>query len=147
MTRIDFYILASKKPDAAEHTACRLAEKAYGLKHSIYIHTSGQQQTAQLDKLLWTFRDGSFVPHQLHRVDAINNSPVIIGHETSLDTELATHHQLLINLEKMAPPFFSRFERVLEIVGADELQRDSARERFKFYRERGYELQTHELAG
>ena len=147
MTRIDFYILASKKPDAAEHTACRLAEKAYGLKHTIYIHTSGQQQTAQLDKLLWTFRDGSFVPHQLHSANAINDSPVIIGHETCSDAELATHHQLLINLEQTVPPFFSRFERVAEIVSADESQRNSARERFKFYRERGYELQTHELAG
>lgn len=147
MTRIDFYILASNKPEAAERTACRLAEKACGLKHAIYIHTAGRQQTLQLDKLLWTFRDGSFVPHQTHGQDELNDSPVIIGHETSPDAELASHHQLLINLDQTVPPFFSRFERVAEIVGADEQQRKAARERFKFYRERGYELQTHELTG
>ncbi len=147
MTRIDFYILASNKPGVAERTACRLAEKAYGLKHAIYIHTGGQQQTTQLDKLLWTFRDGSFIPHQPHCPDELNNSPVIIGHETSPDAELASHHQLLINLDQTVPSFFSRFERVAEIVGADEQQRNAARKRFKFYRERGYELQTHELAG
>jgi len=146
MTRIDFYILGSNKPQAAEHTACRLAEKAYGLKHAIYIHTTGQPQTTQLDKLLWTFRDGSFVPHQPHSSNAMNDSPIIIGHETCSDSELATHHQLLINMDKAVPPFFSRFERVAEIVSAEEPQRSNARERFKFYRERGYELQTHELA-
>ncbi len=146
MTRIDFYILASNQANVAEHTACRLAEKAYGLKHAIYIHTTGQQQSTQLDKLLWTFREGSFVPHQLHSSTTSNDSPIIIGHEVCSDTELATHHQLLINLDQAVPSFFSRFERVAEIVSADEPQRTSARERFKFYRERGYELQTHELA-
>ncbi len=147
MTRIDFYLLSSPQPDASERTACRLAEKAYRLKHAIYIHTHGQQQTVQIDKLLWTFRDGSFVPHQLHGLDASSNSPVIIGHETSPDKELAAHHQLLINLDQTVPPFFSRFERIAEIVSADEQQRKAARERFRFYRDRGYELQTHELAG
>lgn len=147
MTRIDFYILDSNRANATERTACRLTEKAYGLKHAIYIHTSGQQQTAQLDKLLWTFRDGSFIPHQPHEPDRLNSSPVIIGHETAADAELDAHHQLLINLDQDVPPFFSRFERVAEIVGAEEQQRNTARDRFKFYRERGYELQTHELAG
>lgn len=147
MTRIDFYLLNSHQANADERTACRLAEKAYGLRHAIYIHTNSQQQAVQLDKLLWTFRDGSFVPHQLHGQDESLNSPVIIGHESNPDNELATHHQLLINLDQKVPPFFSRFERVAEIVGTDEQQRKTARERFRFYRERGYELQTHELAG
>jgi len=147
MTRIDFYILANNRANATEHTACRLAEKAYGLNHAIYIHTATPQQTTQLDNLLWTFRDGSFIPHQPHTPNATNDSPVIIGHQTDLDSELDAHHQLLINLDQTVPLFFSRFERVAEIVGADEQQRKTARERFKFYRERGYELQTHELAG
>ncbi len=147
MTRIDFYLLSSQQADASERTACRLAEKAYALKHTIYIHADSQQQAIQLDKLLWTFRDGSFVPHQLHGLDESDNSPVIIGHQSSPDKELATHHQLLINLDQTVPAFFSRFERVAEIVSADEQQRKAARERFRFYRQRGYELQTHELVG
>ncbi|HEB85551.1 MAG TPA: DNA polymerase III subunit chi [Gammaproteobacteria bacterium] len=147
MTRIDFYLLSSKHANASERTACRLAEKAYNLRHAIYIHTGSQQRTAQMDNLLWTFRDGSFIPHQMHGQDESHNSPVIIGHQTSPDEELTTHHQLLINLDQTVPSFFSRFERVAEIVSADEQQRQAARERFRFYRERGYELETHELAG
>ncbi len=147
MTRIDFYILTSKEADTAEHTSCRLVEKAYGLKHAIYIHTRDRQQAEQMDKLLWTFRDSSFIPHQLHHPEAKNDSPVIIGHDTGSDAELTRQHQLLINLDQTVPPFFSRFERVAEIVSGDEAQRNNARERFKFYRERGYELKTHELAG
>ncbi|HEB57446.1 MAG TPA: DNA polymerase III subunit chi [Gammaproteobacteria bacterium] len=147
MTRIDFYLLNSHQADASERTACRLTEKAYTLRHAIYIHTHSQQQATQLDKLLWTFRDGSFIPHHLHGEDESHNSPVVIGHQTRANEELATQHQLLINLAQTVPPFFSRFERVAEIVGVDEQQREAARERFRFYRQRGYELQTHELAG
>ncbi|HFQ14078.1 MAG TPA: DNA polymerase III subunit chi [Gammaproteobacteria bacterium] len=146
MTRIDFYILGSRHPQAAWQTACRLAEKAYRLQHAIYIHTPDADHSEQLDKLLWTFRDGSFVPHCLHAEPHADHSPVLIGHDPRPEEELR-HHQLLINLDHEVPPFFSRFERVAEIVGAEEQQRRQGRERFRFYRERGYELQTHELAG
>ena len=53
---------------------------------------------------------------------------------------------VLINLKRDVPGFFSRFERVIEIVAGPEVQRNLARERFKFYRDRGYPLETHELS-
>ena len=50
---------------------------------------------------------------------------------------------VLVNLHAEPPPFFSRFERLAEIVGVDDVP--AGRERFRFYRERGYEMRTHDL--
>jgi len=141
MTRIDFYIIEDDQRQARPLLACRLAEKAYGLDHTIYIHTGDQQQAQQLDQLLWTFRDGSFIPHCLRHDEVADQAPVVIGY----DTEPETHNQVLINLDNEVPLFFSRFERVAEVIAGDEEARKLGRERFKFYRDRGYELKTHNL--
>ena len=61
--------------------------------------------------------------------------------------EPVVHEQVLVNLCPESPPVFSRFERLIEIVGLDEAERDLARTRFRFYRDRGYDIRTHDLAG
>ncbi|MGD8525626.1 MAG: DNA polymerase III subunit chi [Thioalkalispiraceae bacterium] len=142
MTRVDFYVLETSVPEERDKLVCRLAEKAYSLDHTIYIHTESPQQAQQLDNLLWTFRDGSFIPHQLHNEQQSETCPVIIGH----NHEPESHSEVLINAGNEVPLFFSRFERVAEVVTQDEQQREQARERFKFYRDRGYELETHKLS-
>ncbi len=141
MTRIDFYILDSEQKSARSLLACRLAEKAYSLNNQIYIYTGNQSQSKELDELLWTYRAGSFVPHQQLEVHDNHDCPVLIGHAEAPEGL----NQVLINLDSAVPLFFSRFERVVEIVNQDENQRQQARERFKFYRDRGYDLHTHNL--
>ena len=54
-------------------------------------------------------------------------------------------HDVLLNLTDEVPLFFSQFDRVAEFVDADENSRSLARSRFKFYKDRGYDLTTHEL--
>ncbi|MED5461998.1 MAG: DNA polymerase III subunit chi, partial [Pseudomonadota bacterium] len=65
MARVDFYILQTSGELARQQFACRLAEKAYKLDNRIHIHVSEPEAAARLDDLLWTFRGGSFVPHEL----------------------------------------------------------------------------------
>ncbi len=142
MTRVDFYILAEQASGDGVRTACRIAEKAYRLGQRIFLHTDSAQSAASLDDQLWTYRDGSFVPHAIVGSEAAANSPVIIGQGEEPDPE---HRDLLINLAEQVPLFFSRFERVAEIVGGNETTRKQARERFRFYRDRGYPMNTHEL--
>ena len=141
MTRVDFYILNSAQKSSRALLACRLAEKAYSMQNQIYIYTPDEAQTKELDDLLWTYRAGSFVPHQQLASQETRNCPVLIGH-TEAPEGL---NQVLINLDTAVPLFFSRFERVVEIVNQDEIQRQQARERFKFYRDRGYDLHSHNL--
>lgn len=145
MTRVNFYVLAQGTGQQRPVFACRLAEKAFARGMRIYIHTDNPGETARLDELLWTYRDGSFLPH-LPAEDAGQSdpemlTPVLVGHGDAPDGL----DGLLINLSADVPPFFSRFERVAEIVGGDEPERERARERFRFYRHRGYELETHNL--
>lgn len=141
MTRIDFYI--SKEPlNAARHTlACRIAEKAYKLGNRVHIHTGSAEQARLMDDLLWTFREGSFLPHQQNSNNPEKSTPVIVGHGKDLSSDA----DVLINLAQDIPSFFSQFERVAELVNEDPLYKTQARERYKFYRDRGYDLNTHNL--
>ena len=145
MTRVDFYVLETASPQAREVFACRLAEKAWGQGLGIYIHTRGAAETARMDTLLWTYRDGSFLPHltadAARRDDPTEATPILLGH----GPEPERHTELLINLGTDVPGFFSRFDRVAEIVGGGDGEREAARERFRYYRDRGYALDTHPI--
>lgn len=141
MTRVDFYILPSEGEHNRRLVACKLAEKAYKRGHRVYIHTGSPQASEQVDGLLWTFRQGSFVPHALLHQTEAEHTPVLIGHDAAPENI----HEVLVNLAGDVPSFFSRFERVAEVVDAADSSRHQGRERFRFYRDRGYGLQTHEL--
>lgn len=145
MTRVDFYIVADESDTARLNVACRLAEKAHVHGHRVHVHTESEAQAKLLDSQLWTYREGGFVPHALIG-DELNTrypgaAPILIGHgqEPVADTEI------LINLAASVPDFFSRLDRVMEVVGGDAPTRATARERFKFYRDRGYDLNSHNL--
>lgn len=52
----------------------------------------------------------------------------------------------MLNLHTESPASFSRFERLIELVGAADDDRRLARDRYRFYRDRGYEIRHHDLA-
>lgn len=138
MTRVDFYVVQA---GSREHTACKLVEKAYQQGHRVYVHAESAGHARQLDELLWTFRDGSFLPHECYEPGNSCESPIVVGHHEAPETDA----DVLINLAAAVPLFFSRFLRVAEIIGGDEQARQTGRERYRFYRDRGYPLDTHEL--
>ena len=144
MTQVDFYLLQDSQPAAQTLFTCRLTEKAFKQGHQVYINTASGQQLKQLDDLLWTFRDGSFLPHGIYEAceaASATTHPVLLGHAV----EPEGPSDVLVNLSNDVPPFFSRFNRVAELVGGSEEQRQSARERYRFYKDRGYNLETHEI--
>ncbi len=143
MTRIDFYLLDSDSAGERDLTVCRLAHKAFRLGHRIYMLTSNAEESRTLDRLLWTFSAGSFVPHELNSNQRNPAVRIVIG-----DAEPAAEFDdVLINLAHEVPPCFSRFQRVAEIVGREDEDKQRAREHFRFYRDRGYPLHTHTLDG
>lgn len=137
MTRIDFYQIDSD--GAPLLFACRLIEKVYRMGLQIYVHTLSEAQSAELDELLWSFRDDRFIPHTLQCTH--DDAPIKIGH----DVEPEDHQEVLINLGSGVPDFFSRFDRVAEIVPLGEDARNTARKNYRFYKDRGYSLQYHEI--
>lgn len=143
MTRVDFYVLQDTTSVGRERFACRLADIAYRRGQRVYLNAQSLDQAQALDNLLWTFQAGSFVPHGLHPSDIAEDTPVLIGYDGVPDRG----HEVLINLAEAVPSFFSRFDRVAELVNQDEQTKAAGRQRFRFYRDRGYALETHSLAG
>ena len=139
--RIDFYVLPDQRDNGRALLACRLADKAYSLGHTVYLFAASEAQAAALDDLLWTFRQDSFIPHERYPLAGAECSPVLVG----AASPAAVEAQVLINLTDAFPEGFERFERVVELVDQNPDVLAKSRERFKQYRERGYPPETHKL--
>jgi DNA polymerase-3 subunit chi len=139
MTSVDFYFNAEDRFEVA----CRLAGKALAQKKRLLIHAPQPEAASRIDKMLWTWPAIGFVPHCPAHDALAPETPVLIG--SGEDGPQGC--ELLLNLSDEAPPQFERFERLLEVVAADDSGRKAARERYKFYRDRGYPIASHDLAG
>lgn len=138
MTRVDFYVLQDVDLAAAHRFACRLAAKAVTTGNRVHIHNDDQTAAAELDEMLWHYPEHRFIPHASEGSTLATPSPLLLGWNPPADPD-----GVLINLASEIPTFFGRFDRVAEIVV--EATRDTGRERYKFYRDRGYPLFHHEL--
>ena len=138
MTQIDFYFHVENKLQ----TACTLSAKACARGMRVLAYCADAETSAKLDRLLWTTQAVSFIPHCSPRDPLAHVTPVIVDHEGAEPA----HDEVLINLHPEWPPFFSRFQRLIEIVSLDEADRSQARARFKFFRDRGYAIQNHDLS-
>jgi len=133
MTRIDFY---SNVPDKIQY-ACRLVRKARAANCRLVLFGRDRAQLAAIDEALWTFSDTDFLPHVMADDPLAAQTPVLLA-----DAGMANlpHHELMINLSGQTPPDFARFERLLEIVAADDDDKVAGRERYRYYQQRGYPL-------
>lgn len=142
MARIDFYLLSQAGHKSRQAFACRLAEKAYRLENTVHIHAGSREDAQRMDELLWTFRDGSFVPHNVvSATDEGRPSPVTIGS----GDEPIEPRDLLINLGDEIPAFAKAFPRIAELVTSDEDCKQLSRKRFTEYRDQGHTLETHNV--
>jgi DNA polymerase-3 subunit chi len=137
VTNIDFYHGANDKLQ----TACRLIGELYAQKRKVLVYAPTEELATRIDRLLWCQPATGFTPHCALGARLAAETSIVIGATLGDDA----HHDVLVNLDGELPQGFSRFERLIEIVGTDETDRAPARERYKFYRDRGYPLQTHQL--
>lgn len=137
--RIDFYLLTSEESEACERFCCRLTEKAYRQGYKVFILTGDKALTHTLDRHLWTFRAGSFIPHAV--AEQAEGEPVVLG-EQPPDTTI----DLLINLTAQCPDHWQQLGRIAEIVVQQPASLASARERFRCYRDGGVQPIYHRLA-
>nr|VFK03176.1 MAG: DNA polymerase III, chi subunit [Candidatus Kentron sp. H]VFK03472.1 MAG: DNA polymerase III, chi subunit [Candidatus Kentron sp. H]VFK06085.1 MAG: DNA polymerase III, chi subunit [Candidatus Kentron sp. H] len=144
--RVDFYVLDTTGLSDVPHMACRITEKAWKSGHRVFVHTGARFTASQMDDLLWTFRAEGFVPHAVYGTfaneDAFGDKyPVSIGDGTDPEGAL----DVVVNLGDAVPPFLARCDRIVEIVGAGTEDRESSRQRYRLYREKGCSLNTHRL--
>lgn len=141
MTRIDFYHNAESRLE----TAARIVRKAYRQGVPALVYAPEPALAHEIDQLLWTMTPGDFLPHCASGDPLAGETPVLIANELASD-KAPPSDQLLVNLGSEIPPGFARFERVIEIVATDDESRTLGRVRFRHYRDRGYEIGTHDLA-
>ena len=138
MTTIDFY---THVPDRLD-VAAKIIAKAQAAHGSVRVLTPDAATTDALDRRLWLVPPTSFLPHCTLDSPLASETPICIGHSL----EHAGPAAVLVNLHPAPPPFFSRFERLVEIVGTDDAGAAAGRERWKYYKERGYEMRPHNLS-
>jgi DNA polymerase III subunit chi len=139
VTRIDFYRYAEDKLKFA----CRLAATAYDKSSRLVVFSPEPSRLAEFDRMLWTFQATRFVPHCFVDSALAAETPIILA----TSGEALPHHDVLLSLSDDWPPFFATFERLLEIVTNDDEDKARARERYSFYRERGYDIHVNAIGG
>jgi len=148
VTKVDFYVLENDTRSGLLRFACQLTEKVVLLGHQVHLHTANNPTAEQLDKLLWNFSELAFLPHQ--RFDSKRplklSAPVPITIGTAGEQSDPQHcEDVLVNLDSEVPLWFSRFSRVTEFVAGGDADRQAARKRYRFYRDRGYNLDMHQI--
>jgi len=138
MTRIDFYSNAEPKLQVA----CRLVAKVVQQGLRVVVYAPDEHAAHGFGKLLGTYQGIGFVPHCMAHHPLSSETAVVIACE---EAGMA-HYQVMLNLHADSPPSFSRFERLVELVGAGNDDRQLARRRFRFYRDRGYEINHYDLS-
>lgn len=145
MARVDFYILSSEGPDDALRVACRIAEKAWLQGNRVRVEADSMDALKRLDALMWTFKQESFLPHEMEGTPGdwqrLDPEPVVLampGTSTGVP-------DVLVNLSQALPPIAESCSRIAEIVSADPEAKQAGRSRYRNYRDRGFELSSHQI--
>ena len=142
MTQVDFYILEPPSLENHERMICNIVEKAWKQGHCIYIRCADSQTAHNMDDRLWQFKDVSFVPHSIEANDD-QNPPVTLGTAATPSNKT----DIYVNLSDELPESAQNYSRVIETAGYDDPSRVAARLRFRLYKEKGFLLNTHNIAG
>jgi DNA polymerase-3 subunit chi len=140
--RVDFYVSEAAGADARLRLACRVAEKAYLARQSVVVLIGDAEALRRFDEMLWTFGDGTFVPH-----DSVAGEGASCEAPVALTTGAlpAGHADVLLNLCDTVPACYEKFARVAEFLDARPEVRAAGRERFKAYRGKALDPQTHNV--
>jgi DNA polymerase-3 subunit chi len=146
LQQIDFYILhhSQTKMQETERFVCQLVDKIWHQGYRVYIHTDSLPRAKLLDEILWTFKQDSFIPHDIYHAEEdidMMSVPVWIG----FNEKMGEHTDVLINLTTGIPTLTTSFQRIAEIVEDTPNARQAGRDRYRFYRDKAYTLKTHEI--
>ena len=141
MARADFYLITTPRFRAEPlRLVCELARKANDAGLPTLVLVRSQEQAEALDDLLWDMGEDVFIPHQIAGAEDDEEEAEVLIVPPEADVAL---RPLVINLRDAAVE--GSFDRVLEVVPADESARGPLRERWKQYQARGLELKKHDM--
>jgi len=141
MPRADFYLIAKPRFLAEPlRLVCELARKANDAGIVTLVLARDQAQAEALDELLWSFDDEAYIPHQIVGEDMDEEEALVLIAAPGAD---APTRPLVINLRDA--PWLGACDRVLEVVPADPDAREPLRERWRQYKDAGYDLKKYDM--
>lgn len=143
MARIDFYILNQEDFKSKLHFTCKIIQKIHDLNLKVLVRTPDSAKSEIMDRLLWTFRQNSFIPHTIFSTDGVlwTDYPIQISHEHHCPDEA----NVLINLQEETDEEYLKYERIVELVGNNQEDKINARKRYRYYRDQGIEPHSHQV--
>lgn len=135
MTYIDFYFNVENKFNKIHE----ILEKEIFRKRKIFISVNDSNDAEVLSNFLYTYSSSSFLPHAIGQNEQRGSIHIDWDHKSVTD-------DFMINLKSEISPSFSKYLRLIEIVSQDEEDKKTARDRLKFYRDRGYEIQLIDMS-
>ncbi len=145
MKQVDFYLINNQIANAKFKLASRLANKLQRSGKYALVVTEDESTAKLLDQTMWTYNDASFLAHD-DLTEKTPSSRIHIGaHNTVSQAVIERNYDVLINLASDIPMFNHHFERIAEIVEADESSKAAGRTRFKSYKNEGFELKMHKI--
>jgi DNA polymerase-3 subunit chi len=142
MPEVSFYLLPTSSGHERDLFACKLVEKAYRNGDFPYVLTGSPEVSQQLDDLLWTFRAGSFIPHQIYNGELPELEKLIL---IGANQPPEPWRKTIINLSPHCPDDFMTAQRILEIIDDHEETKALGRSRFRHYQQAGIEIVTHKI--
>ena len=140
MINVSFYILPSESLQERYVFACKLIEKAYRTDCFCYVLTESVDQSRIIDNLLWTFRAGSFVPHQIYTGELPDFEKIVmIGTLNPPEN----WQKVVFNLSNQFLELGANTERILEILDNSESSKEAGRQRYRHYQKSGMAITTH----
>lgn len=122
-----------------EQQACELAAQAWRAGKRVIIACETEQQALNIDDALWARNADDFVPHNLSGEATTYATPIEISWKGKRNTQ---RRDLLISLQMDIPDYINSFNQIIDFVPVDEMQKAQARERYKQYRQLGWQLST-----
>ncbi len=135
--KVDFYVTQYAQENQAYHFIVGLLEGIY-LQQAIFIYTESLANSKKIDDFLWAFSDSSFLAHEIVEEVETPTAPIVISHHL-----LPNKTQVLINLNTVAPSFYLQFDRIIEVIYADETIKINGRHKYRQYQKDNCVIETH----
>lgn len=147
MTKVSFLHGAPDRIQAAAQWLQQAWAQRTAGHFSVLVYVPDAEPASRLDRVLWTQPALAFLPHCRSDSPLAAETPVLLTDRLDGQSDATQRDDCLLNLSDELPPTFSRFKHLVEIVSTADDDRLPARERFKFYRERGYAIESRDISG
>jgi DNA polymerase-3 subunit chi len=145
--QVDFYVLDTDSLAARGEFVARFLNKLQKLGMPALVAVESAAEAQQLSEQLWSYPPESFLPHAVDAGDGSqpgekSDEAFVISARSPLTS---IEQEVLINLRRQPPACHAKLSRLAEVVIQNEAILAASRQNFRFYREQGYTVESHDI--